>query len=107
MENEKPKPTKPPVEWQIDVLFGLMEAHYCALSALIRTHPDPEAFEAHFDLQLSAAQAQMLGSDRSDLATAALVDHCAELKGHLKGHQTPDGVAHHAWRDLMSRLKPE
>lgn len=107
MENKSAGPADSRAERNIDVLFGLIEAHYCAIAALIRSHPNPDGFEAHFDMHLAGARAQLLGSDRSDLAIAALEDHSAELKGHLLGSQTLDGVAHRTWWDLKARLKPE
>ncbi|WP_034302513.1 hypothetical protein [Herbaspirillum sp. RV1423] len=107
MERQNQGPEIPPVEWQIDVLFGLIEAQQCAIEALIRTHPDPDGFEANFDMNLAAAQARLLGSDRSDLAVAALADHSAELKESLSGQSSGVGAAWSIWHALKKRLSPK
>jgi len=107
MEKKSQPPAKPPAEWQIDVLFGLIEAQQCALAALIRTHPDPDGFEANFDMNLAAAQARLLGSDKSDLAVAALTDRSAELKGCLSGQSSGVGAGSSIWRALKMRLSPK
>jgi hypothetical protein len=96
---------KPPVEWQIDTLFGIVEGMQVALTALIRAHPDKDFLEGHFDVAAQPARATVVGSDRTDLALAAFDATLAEFKAVILGEDIGyAGVAWHEAAALRKRL---
>lgn len=99
---------QPPVEWQIDTLFGLITALQVGVSALLAAHPEKDLLEGHFDMLGQEARARVVASDRTDLNLAAFDDMLALLKAEITGKAAgTSGTAYREAAALRKRLTGE
>jgi hypothetical protein len=73
------------IRWRVEALAALHEVNTALLMALCRQIPNRPQLLADFDQHVEVARVQMLGSDNSDLAIAALDDYSAWLRQSMQG----------------------
>lgn len=95
---------KAPDEWQIDVLFGMVESMSVMISALIAHHPDREALEAHMDFRIRPARTAILNASRSDLTLEAFDDMTAAFKALINDPYVGWDRSSKVFQDLSKRL---
>lgn len=95
---------KPPAEWQIDVLFGMVESMSVMISALIAHHQDRDGLEAHMDFRIAPARASILNADRTDLTLEAFDDMNAAFKGLIKNQFEGWDDSWKVFQELKKRL---
>lgn len=95
---------KAPPEWQIDVLFGMVESMSVMISALIAHHQDREGLEAHMDFRIAPARASVLNTNRSDLTLEAFDDMNAAFKRLIQNEFEGWDDSWKVFQELRARL---
>lgn len=97
---------KAPDEWQIDVLFGLVESMSVTISALIAHNQDRDALAAHIDFRVGPARTAILNANRTDLTLEAFDDMNAQFRRLIENQFEGWDDSRKVFDDLRKRLAP-
>lgn len=95
---------KPPAEWQIDVLFGMVESMSVMISALIAHHHERDGLEAHMDFRIAPTRAEIIAAARTDLTLEAFDDMTAAFKAIVRDPHAGLDTSWQVFEDLKKRL---
>lgn len=96
---------KQPHEWQIDVLFGMVESMSVMISALIADHQDRDGLEAHMDFRIGPTRASIINADRTDLTLEAFDEMNAAFKSIIKNQFEGWDDSSKVFQELHQRLR--
>ena len=96
---------KAPDEWQIDVLFGMVESMSVMISALIAHHQDRDGLEAHMDFRIAPVRAGIVNADRTDLTLEAFDEMNAAFKSIIENQFKGWDDSSKVFQELHRRLR--